>query len=130
LGTAHSVTNEYLNKKEFLVFVKELKYWLRPENFPPEFQSNNIKPNLNLQIDIWSLGTLIRELTNMGSLFTPPMTYSKKLIDLQIMMLEANQRPTPDNILSYLAEKTKESPLKINIPEPIPKIEQSDIKYL
>jgi hypothetical protein len=115
-----------LNKKELLIFAKELKYWLRPESFPPEFQSDNLKPNISLLADIWSLGTLIRELTSMGSLSTPPITYSKKLLDLQEMMLKPNQRPTPGHILNYLAENPK--PTKTIAP--VVKVEQSDIRYL
>lgn len=129
------MTSEFLNKKELVVFVKELKHWSKPENFPPEFQSNNPQPNVNLFTDIWSMGTLVQELTSIGSLANPPKSYSKKLIELQEMMKrpQPQKRPTPDQILNYIAEKSspiKEISTKTNkVPEALIATEQSDIKY-
>lgn len=127
------MANEFLNKKELLVFVKELKYWLKPENFPPEFQPNNIKPNITPLADIWCLGTLVRELVNMGSLCASPVSYSKKLLDLQATMLrtQPQQRPTPDHILNHVAAKETASVRANVVIEPVPKVnvEYSEIKY-
>lgn len=106
LGLGYYFTSEFLSKKDLYTFMKELQYWTKPSYIPPELAADNTCPVITLAMDIWSLGVILGELMNIGNLVNPPLSYSKKLQDLQAIMLNLRpqRRPTADQVLNYILQ--------------------------
>lgn len=123
-----------MTKDQAQEFLAESEYWARPENRPPELCNKKKDEESALVvttgIDIWELGNILRELTNIGhSLNSAP--YSPRLMALQEMLLSPNprDRPSADYILRYLADKknsptkpdsTKQNRVEPPVPVPVP----------
>lgn len=92
-----------------------IEHWARPEYLPPELCSKTVAPTISLRIDVWALGTLLRELISVSSKLAH-VEYSLQLVSLQEHMLNPNhwERPTADYVLRYITQK--ESLLGAEVP--------------
>eukprot|EP00826_Nyctotherus_ovalis_P012080 TRINITY_DN13153_c0_g1_i2.p1 TRINITY_DN13153_c0_g1~~TRINITY_DN13153_c0_g1_i2.p1 ORF type:complete len:160 (-),score=8.02 TRINITY_DN13153_c0_g1_i2:90-524(-) len=118
LGLGYYFTTEFLSKKDLFVFMKEMQYWTKPSNCPPEISASSACPVVTLSIDIWSLGVILGELMSIGTAVDPPVSYSKQLLDLQAMMLNPRpqRRPTAQHVVNYLLQMAQKTsmPREVN----------------
>jgi serine/threonine protein kinase len=117
LGLGYYFTSDLLNKNDLYSFINELHYWTKPSYIPPELSADSSYPVVTVSMDIWSLGVILGELMNMGTSVSPPITYSKKLHDLQSMMLNPipQKRPTAQYVVNYMLQMVKTGPEEMRV---------------
>lgn len=86
-------------------FFEGLVHWFEPEELAPELSLKSEEKVISVYADIWQLGTLMRQLTNIAA--KPRVYYSEELVALQDAMFhpDPNKRPSAKEVLQYIMKK-------------------------